>query len=318
MTTAPRAALHGVLLVDKPAGQTSFDVIRKLKSRVKPSKIGHAGTLDPMATGLLPLCIGEATKLVPLLAEEVKRYRAVVRLGRATTTLDREGDPTGHAPLPALDDARIEACRRVFVGDIQQVPPMYSAVKHRGRRMYELAREGFTVERKPRTVHIQRLELVCLDRERLALDVTCSSGTYIRTLAADLASCLGTLGYLDELVRTSCGGWTLDQANKLDVLVAAGRDALPGLVIPLEQVLASWERVDVDDGTARRLTQGQHLAGTELDALGLQTPARPRVVWFRPPGGVPLVLARIERDERSGTTRMRIVRVLFPRRRPGG
>lgn len=312
MTPASPGGPSGVLLVDKPSGCTSFDVVKRLKRRVKPSKIGHTGTLDPMATGLLPLCIGEATKLVPLLAEEDKRYRATVRLGLATTTLDREGAPTDRAPVPKLDQELVEARLGELTGEIQQVPPMYSAVRHRGRRMYELARAGITVERKPRAVQIHRLRLVGLEAERLELDVTCSSGTYIRTLAADLAAGLGTVGHLEALTRTACGGWTREGAVALENLVRCGRAALLEALLPLDQVLAPRPRVDIDAETAGKLAQGRHLSSAQLEALGVVAPRKSQVVWFRAPGGSPLVIARVEGGGRSGEAQMRILRVLMP------
>jgi tRNA pseudouridine55 synthase len=258
-----------------------------------------------MATGLLPLCLGEATKLIQFLSTAPKRYRARVSLGAGTDTYDRDGQETSRSPVPDLDDATILECLRAFTGEIQQVPPMYSALRHRGKRMYELAREGIEVERQPRTVSISRLDLTGRGADWLELDVTCSAGTYIRSLAADIAAELKTVGHLAALTRVETDGWNLDDANRLNDLKQAG---LPGLVIPLESVLERFRRVDVDDQTGLRLQQGQQLSGAELKSLGVESGEQKKIVWFRPPAGRPLILAEVAGDE----PRMEIQRVLLP------
>jgi len=306
MKNTPAPIPDGVLLVDKPEGCTSFEVVKKIKTWVAPLKVGHTGTLDPMATGLLPLCLGEATKLIQFISDAPKRYRARVRLGTSTDTYDRHGRETSHSPVPDLDDETILECLGYFTGDIQQVPPMFSALRHHGKRMYELAREGIEVERRPRTVNISRLELIDRDPGWLELDVICSVGTYIRSLAADLAVRLGTVGHLAALTRLETDGWKLEAAYHLDEIQ---KNRLPEAVIPLESVLERFERVNVDDHTGRRLQQGQHLTSAELKSLGLATGGNRKTVWFRPTAGRPLILAELEEDQEL---RMDIKRVLLP------
>jgi tRNA pseudouridine55 synthase len=305
MKNSPIPIPDGVLLVDKPEGCTSFDVVKKIKPWVAPLKVGHTGTLDPMATGLLPLCLGEATKLIQFLSDALKRYRARVSLGTGTDTYDRDGRETSRSPVPDLDDETILECLESFTGDIQQVPPMYSALHHRGKRMYELAREGIEVERQPRTISISRLELTGRGQDWLELDVTCSAGTYIRSLAADIAAELKTVGHLGALTRTETDGWNLDAAHKLEELQPSH---LPGLVIPLESVLQRFERVDVDDQVGLRLQQGQQLAAKELESLGVAPGGQKKIVWFRPSAGRPLILAEVK----GGELKMEIQRVLLP------
>jgi tRNA pseudouridine55 synthase len=293
----------GVLLVNKPEGCTSFDVVKKIKPWAAPLKVGHTGTLDPMATGLLPLCLGEATKLVQFLSGAPKRYLANVRLGMSTNTYDRDGQEVSRSPVPDLDDAEILECLDSFTGETQQVPPMYSALRYRGKRMYELARKGIQVERQPRSVTIEKLILTDRGPDWLDLDVTCSAGTYIRSLATDIALKLGTVGHLAALTRTETDGWTIGESLQLDDLK---REQLPQIVIPLDAVLARFDRVDVDDQVGLRLQQGQQLSSEELESLGIQPAKRKKFIWFRAPTGRPLVLAELSSNG------MQIMRVLLP------
>ena len=305
MKNPPAPIPDGVLLIDKPEGLTSFEVIKRIKPWVAPLKVGHTGTLDPMATGLLPLCLGEATKLIQFLSTAPKRYRARVSLGTSTDTYDRDGQETCRSPVPDLDDAAVRECLRAFTGEIQQVPPMYSALRHRGKRMYELAREGIEVERQPRTISISRLELTGRGADWLELDVTCSAGTYIRSLAADIAAELKTAGHLDTLTRVETDGWELAAAHRLDELQ---QDRLPALVIQLESVLERFGRIDVDDQLGMRLQHGQHLDSKELLSLGVLPGEGKKIVWFRPTAGRPLILAEVGGEQ----PRMEIQRVLLP------
>ena len=309
MKTTPSPFPDGVLLVNKPEGCTSFDVVRKIKPWVAPLKVGHTGTLDPMATGLLPLCLGEATKLVRFLSGSPKRYLATISLGVSTDTYDRDGSEVSRAPVPELADERILECLKSFQGEIQQVPPMYSALRHRGKRMHQLAREGIQVERQPRAVTIENLALTGMGPDWLKLDVTCSGGTYIRSLAHDIAGKLGTVGHLAALIRIETEGWTLDAAHDLDLLT---KETLTDAVIPLEAVLFRFDRVDVDDLAGQRLEQGQHLEPAELESLGIGFPQKEKIVWFRPPAGRPLILAELKSQKNDRTTGMEILRVLLP------
>jgi tRNA pseudouridine55 synthase len=309
MKIPPAPIPDGVLLVNKPEGCTSFSVVKKIKPWVAPLKVGHTGTLDPMATGLLPLCLGEATKLIPFLSSAPKRYLADIRLGTGTDTYDRDGQEVSRSPVPDLESALLLDCLNSFTGEIQQVPPMYSALRHRGKRMYELAREGIEVERRPRTITIERLVLTGWGPDWLELDVTCSPGTYIRSLAADIAEKLETVGHLAALTRTETDGWKVAQAHELENL---RREQLSQIVIPLEAVLSRFERVDVDDVIGMRLQQGQRLSIAELRSLRVEPAKTNKIMWFRPIAGRPLILARLSPLGEDQIPKMEILRVLFP------
>jgi tRNA pseudouridine55 synthase len=253
----------GILLVDKPEGLSSAGVIRALKGRLGGAKVGHLGTLDPFASGLLPLCVGEATKVARYLLLERKEYTGTVRLGIETDSLDRTGETLATADVPDLSPQRLAAVAESFVGRQHQVPPMYSALKRDGVPLYKLARRGLEVERAAREIEIRRLELVQRDRERIDLTLECSKGTYVRVLAADLGRALGTVGHLERLRRTAVGDFRVSDARAPDVLAAMPalplvgvRDALAGLrAFTLEvDVLAELRRGH--QGALRRLPRG--------------------------------------------------------------
>jgi tRNA pseudouridine55 synthase len=298
---------EGVLLSDKPKGWTSFDVVRRVKKWVRPAKVGHTGTLDPMATGLLPLTIGEATKLTRWLSSGDKRYLAEVSLGVATDTLDAEGKEVGRAPVPPFDAAGVERALAAFMGPIEQVPPMYSAIHHKGQRLYELARKGKEVERKPRQVHIHALTALEIGPDKLLLDVTCSAGTYIRTLAADLGERLGTLAHLSALKRTEACGFELGQAVAMADLAPEG---LTQRMLPLEDVLQRYQRVEIGIESLRRLANGNRLDAEALAELGCPVPEQEHMVWFQAPEPAPLILAHLLPSGRDAA--MEILRVLRP------
>lgn len=312
MTIERAVPVDGVLLVAKPAGQTSFDVVRRVKKLLPRTKVGHTGTLDPMATGLLPLTVGEATKLTRWLSSGDKRYRARLQLGTATDSLDATGQPLERAAVPRLDAAVVAAALEPFRGAIDQVPPMYSAVHHRGQRLYALARQGIEVERQPRPVTIHRLELVALEPTALELDVLCSSGTYIRSLADAIARALGTVGHLSALERTEVCGWHLELARPAETL---DRASALGSLLSLEQVLTRFARIDVTAGIARRLANGQRLERADLERLGVAAADEPRTVWFMPPDAAPIVLAELA--PAGAEPAMHILRVLRPPRAGG-
>jgi tRNA pseudouridine55 synthase len=252
----------GVLVIDKPLGRTSFDVVARVRRVCGQKRVGHAGTLDPLATGVLPICLGSATRLVEYLADAGKEYRARLHLGAVSATYDGEGPVTPQVTDPALLPATgtILAALAVFRGPQQQVPPMHSAVQQGGKRLYELARSGVEVERRPRAVTIYRLELVAYTPPELVLDVACSKGTYIRSLAHDLGTALGCGAYLEGLVRTRHGPFGMADAVTLDQLehaVAAGR--LHEVLRPPDVLVADWPRVAVAADAARWLAQGQAL-----------------------------------------------------------
>ena len=212
--------IDGMLLLDKSPGMSSNGAVQRVKRLYSANKVGHTGSLDPIATGLLPLCLGEATKLSGFLLDTDKRYFVKVRLGRTTATADTEGETLEEKPVPMLDTQAIEAVLQRFRGDIAQVPPMYSALKHKGKKLYELARKGLEVEREARRVSIYELTLLGFGSDFLELDVHCSKGTYIRSLAQDIGMEIGCGAHVEQLRRTAVGGFTLDQSVTLEKLEA--------------------------------------------------------------------------------------------------
>ena len=251
-----RRKIDGVLLLDKPPGLSSSMALQQAKRLLNAEKAGHAGTLDPLATGLLPLLFGEATKFAQFGLDSDKTYVAGVRLGIVTDTGDAEGRVLETRPV-AVQDAKLEAALARFRGVIDQVPPMYSALKRDGRPLYELAREGKSVERAPRRVTIHALELLRREPERLDLRVACSKGTYVRQLAVDLGEVLGCGAHLDALRRTGAGAFTLEGAVTLEDLQAAPEDRRGACLLPPDRLLEGLARVDLGPAEATRLLQGQ-------------------------------------------------------------
>lgn len=253
-----RVPVHGVLLVDKHAGQSSNDVLIRAKRLLNAQKAGHTGTLDPFATGLLPLCFGEATKFSQDLLEADKTYEATVHLGVTTATGDTEGEVLQRCPVD-VDIARIEQALAVFRGEIDQVPPMYSALKRDGKPLYEYARAGITLERAARSVTIHRLELLDYQAPFLRLRVTCSKGTYIRVLGEDIGKALGCGAHLRELRRTEVGALTLDGAATLQQLEAVAESDRSGLLAPVDALLSTFPEVRLEPALAARFLHGQRL-----------------------------------------------------------
>ncbi len=254
-TRLPRRALHGVLLLDKPPGWTSNDALQKAKGILRAEKGGHTGTLDPLATGLLPLCFGAATKWSQANLDADKRYRATLHLGRRTSTGDLEGELLEEHPVSA-DRAAIEAVLPRFTGPIQQLPPMHSALKHEGRALYEYARAGIEIEREARPVTIHAIDIVEWQAPVLVIDVHCSKGTYIRTLAEDIGAALGCGAHLAALRRTASGPLTLDAAVTLEQLQALEPAAREALLLPPDVLLAGWPEVQLPDDEAGRFLTG--------------------------------------------------------------
>ncbi|MGZ3183895.1 MAG: tRNA pseudouridine(55) synthase TruB [Telluria sp.] len=252
-----RALVDGVLLLDKPVGLSSNDALIKAKRILNAAKAGHTGTLDPFATGLLPLCFGEATKFSQDLLEADKTYETVVHLGIRTTTGDTEGEAVETLPV-TVTLAQIEAVLTQFRGPIKQVPPMYSALKRDGKALYEYARVGITLEREARDVTIHRLELLAYDAPFLKLSVTCSKGTYIRVLGEDIGAALGCGAHLKELRRTGVGSLQAEHMVTLEAL-AAHPDPL-SLLAPVDALLSTFPRIDLTEELARRFLHGQRLA----------------------------------------------------------
>lgn len=250
--------IFGVIPVDKPAGFTSFDVIAKCRGILKEKRLGHSGTLDPMATGVLPVFIGRATKAIDILPDGEKRYRAEFELGRSTDTQDRTGE-TLATSAKKVEEADVEAALKGFIGKIAQIPPMYSAVKVGGKRLYDLARAGVEVERKPREIEIFDLSLIGFDAKTQsgALEISCSKGTYIRTLINDLGERLGTLGIMTELRRTYSQGFEISQCVTLDKLEEyAKANRIDELIIPIERCFECFPRIDLSEKQERMYKNG--------------------------------------------------------------
>ena len=252
----PRRRVDGVLLLDKPAGMTSNAALQKARWLLNAAKAGHTGTLDPMATGLLPLCFGEATKFAGELLTADKRYAATVGLGVRTETADAEGQVLETRPVTVTRE-QVEAVLARFRGDILQVPPMHSALKRDGRPLYEYARQGIELERAPRTVTIFSLDMQYFDGVNIIFDVDCSKGTYVRTLAQDIGEALGCGGHLTALRRTRIGSLHLENAVTLETLEALQPADRDGLLQPVDALLANLPRLDLDEDTTLRFVRGQ-------------------------------------------------------------
>jgi tRNA pseudouridine55 synthase len=246
----------GVLVVDKGRGATSFDVVAVARRRLGVRRVGHAGTLDPDATGVLPILIGEATKLTPYLVDQDKEYRATIRFGMTTDTHDVSGRVRSESPVADLSVSRLEEACRPFIGRIKQVPPMYSAIHHEGRRLYELAREGIEVERAPREVSVRSIAVEGIAGARATIRVVCGKGTYVRVLAADIGTALGCGGAVENLVRCRVGSFRVDEAVPWSELTTGGSD-LWSRVQPPETALAGWAAVRLDDHGAATFVNGQ-------------------------------------------------------------
>ncbi len=252
-------AVDGVLLLDKPGGITSNLALLKARRLLNARKAGHTGTLDPLATGLLPLTFGEATKFSADLLDADKTYEARVRFGITTTTGDAEGELTAQCPVE-FDQARLEALLPQFTGAITQVPPMYSALKRDGRPLYELARAGQEVERAPRHVRIERLQLGRFDGTEATITVACSKGTYVRVLAQDIGAALGYGAHLAALRRTQVGALAIEDSITLADLEVLDLPARRERLLPLDALLARLPRLELDAADAGRFAQGQRLA----------------------------------------------------------
>ena len=248
--------IHGILLLDKPAGMSSNQAVQRVRWLFQARKAGHTGTLDPFATGLLPICLGEASKTAAFMLDADKCYEARARLGVATDTGDIEGAVIREEAPPELDAAAIEAALERFGGDIEQVPPMYSALKHRGRPLYELAREGKKVERAPRAVTIHELECLAWQPPDLAFRVRCSKGTYVRTLAEDIAAALGSCAHLRELRRTASGAFSGGMVSLAELEEKAAGGTAEALLLPPEAGLRHWPAVELEATSAQRFSNG--------------------------------------------------------------
>ncbi len=252
--------IQGVLLLDKPIGMTSNAALQAVKRLYRASKAGHTGSLDPLASGLLPICLGEATKISGYLLDADKRYWVRARLGVTTTTGDAEGEIVEQRAVENVEPSQVEAVLRQFRGEIQQIPPMYSALKHQGHRLYDLARQGIEVERAPRTVLIHRLVLLGYEGDEIEFDVHCSKGTYIRTLAEDIGKHIGCGAHVTGLRRTGVGPYRAEDMvtlEELESLATEGMEALDARLLPTESALSAWPEVRLAEDAAYYLKMGQ-------------------------------------------------------------
>ncbi|MDR5834185.1 tRNA pseudouridine(55) synthase TruB [Caballeronia sp. LZ034LL] len=259
----PRRALDGVLLLDKPLGLSSNDALIKAKRIYLAKKAGHTGTLDPLATGLLPLCFGEATKFSQDLLEADKTYEATLRLGVRTTTGDAEGEAVQTRDV-TCDEAAVVSAMQQFLGDIVQIPPMYSALKRDGKPLYEYARAGQTVEREGRPVTIHALQMLACALPLVTFRVTCSKGTYVRTLAEDIGETLGCGAHLTALRRTGVGALTLEHAVTLDALADLSEAQRDERLQPVDALLSTFPEIRLDADAAKRFLHGQRLRLADL------------------------------------------------------
>lgn len=266
MITQPKtkSIVSGVLLIDKPQGMTSQQVVSKVKYLLKSDvhdskKAGHTGTLDPMATGLLPICLGEATKFSHYQLDAIKSYQAIIKLGEQTDTGDAEGEIIATSPVPHVTQAMLQSVTEQFLGEIMQVPPMYSALKKDGKKLYELAREGIEVERAVRPLTIYELSLTPLSAQQLQLTVTCSKGTYVRVLAEDIAKALGTLGHLTALRRIRTGDFEIANAITLADFAALDIAARFDKLLAVDACVHSLPSLVLDASQSKRIRQGQRL-----------------------------------------------------------
>ena len=270
----PRRDLHGVLLLDKPLGWTSNDALQKVKGLLRAAKGGHTGTLDPLATGLLPLCFGAATKFAQANLEADKRYLATLRLGERTSTGDGEGEVIERREVNA-DAAAIAGALARFTGAIDQRPPMHSAIKFQGRALYDYARAGIEIERAARRITIHRLAVVSWTSPTLVLDVHCSKGTYIRSLAEDIGAALGCGATLAALRRTASGPVDLADAMGIDALAALSEPAREARLRPADALLADWPAVQLADDEAGRFLTGLRRRVALADAPHVRVYAAP-------------------------------------------
>ena len=266
MMTQPKtkSIVSGVLLIDKPQGMSSQQVVSKVKYLLKSDvhdskKAGHTGTLDPMATGLLPICLGEATKFSHYQLDAIKSYQAIIKLGEQTDTGDAEGQIIATIPVPNVTQAMLQSVTEQFLGEIMQVPPMYSALKKDGKKLYKLAREGIEVERAARPLTIYKLSLTPLSAQQLQLTVTCSKGTYVRVLAEDIAKALGTLGHLTALRRIQTGDFEIANAITLADFAALDFAARFDKLLAVDACVRSLPSLLLDDNQSKRVRQGQRL-----------------------------------------------------------
>lgn len=268
-----RNDISGFILLDKPLGMTSNDALQRVKRLFNAKKAGHTGSLDPLATGLLPLCFGEGTKLSQYLLDADKTYVVTGLLGVQTTTGDMEGDVCLESAIPEDWQAQLPAVIERFMGESTQIPSMYSALKHEGKPLYEYARAGISIEREPRTIHIFKVKVLALTDTTMSLEICCSKGTYIRTLIEDMAKALGTCGVVQTLARTAVGPYDMHEMISLEALENIEKiEGFQGVVKylqPLESALALWPAIELNTVATHYIRQGQAIRVPLLPESGL-------------------------------------------------
>ena len=267
-----RRHISGVFLLNKPLGISSNAALQKVRWLYRAQKAGHTGALDPLASGLLPICLGEATKFSHYLLDSTKRYQTTVFLGHSTTTGDVEGKVLLEKPVPELNEELIQETIAKFVGEIQQVPPMYSALKKEGRPLYELARKGIEIEREARPITIYAIELLSFTENSITLDVTCSKGTYIRVLGEDIAKALGTYGHLTYLHRIQTGHFDLVPSYTIEYLESLTETEREALLLPAYAPVQYFPQIQAPEGRAEYFSRG-------MDS-NIDHPAEPQVLVF--------------------------------------
>jgi len=263
--------ISGILVLDKPAGMSSNSALQHVKRLYNANKAGHTGNLDVPATGLLPICLGEATKVSAFLLDSNKTYRARCKLGIMTTTGDAAGEVVTEHAVPELSESKLQQAIKKFIGEIEQVPPMYSALKHNGQRLYELAYKGIEVERKARKVTIHNIKLLDFSHDEFEIEVFCSKGTYIRTLAEDIGNELGCGGHILALRRLEAGPFKESQMitpAKLQDIADQGREQLDNLLLPMDLALMDFPEVRLSEDVAYYLCQGQSVTVSGLPKTG--------------------------------------------------
>ncbi|WP_191601070.1 tRNA pseudouridine(55) synthase TruB [Marinomonas algicola] len=253
--------VNGIVLLNKPLGLSSNQALQRIRRLFRAEKAGHTGALDPLATGMLPLCFGEATKFSQFLLDSNKRYQTRISLGVRTTTGDKEGDILTQEPVPSISDNDLEILLDRFRGDIEQIPPMYSALKHEGKPLYEYARQGIVIERKRRSVHISNLTVLERTDDSLTLDISCSKGTYIRTIGEDIGEALGCGGHLDSLHRVSSASYSPERMMSLDafesLLETGGEEALDECLLPMDSAVDYLPAMSLSESQTRDILFGR-------------------------------------------------------------
>jgi tRNA pseudouridine55 synthase len=299
----------GIVLVDKIEGETSFDVVRKAKRLLKKKKVGHAGTLDPFATGLLIILLGQGTKLSSFLMAGRKRYLATMTLGIETDTLDKTGRIVKSMPVPDIDGGKIRDVIQRFAGEIEQTPPAYSAVNYKGQRAYKLARQGISVDLKKRTVTISSIDIISVNLPEITLEVVCSGGTYIRSLAADIGSALGSAAHLSSLRRLSSGIFEVRNAVDSNAIGACEyADNVIAGIISLKDALSGMKECCVDCDTAKKIMNGYRPSWQEI-AYGGQLPDEYNGYIKLTNGSSLAAVMEVDRSLHDGTEWLKNIRV---------